>query len=765
MEIPEQLRKPEFRFVLLGKWNEWINQETKEIRKVKPKDYEKYKNDTTWLPMGKMPFEKDWQKKGYQYDDPKLLEHIKKWKNIGVIGGYGNLRILDIDDPALIEHFDVEQTFVDKTGGGGRHIYFISDYDKNHVLAGDKGELRAKNYQVVCPRFTHPSGKKYEIVKDLPIKTIEGKELKKIIEPFLRSQTLDGTIDVDRPTDKTRSGKEFGEVCRLIRKGWDKKRIFERMMIFAKWSHAKPQYRELTYNKAKNKINTNGIKQTKQTKQTKQQQNDKTTIKSGGSVSKDFVIEPIGDGWYLYNVNGKRGTKQAKQNKENRIWYLEIEDKEYVFEEAPIKKLMFSVPDAESINAYAMGEYKIKSSKEIFHDLLEYFKLWYDVDEKYYPILALGSLQSWLTPFLNTVSYIGLEAKRGAGKTSIIEGLAIVSRHGFLVGNPTEAIARDIDAQQLSVFCDEIDKRTQGKDNAMYQCFRQGYRRKNVYLRHKEKSFDPELYDPFGFKGFTLHTDIEKALKDRSIMMPTRVTTDKRLPVLNIAKEYVGLQILKDLFFFYMDNASNLFSSFSSFSLLPIFERKDLTINQKRQMMYEEITKHFSESEIKLLGEFIGRNIEILFIALTVCKTFNINLEENLKEVITEKQSYDDVSDNYLIDLLADYLKNIVYGINKGVSEWRLKKGTFIGRFFYPKVKAYEEFRQILNDKGLTRFGSTEFTEYLRELNFEDKVNIKMERIPPDFDKLKKCLIFDSSVLKLLDIDDKPEQTKLGDSE
>jgi hypothetical protein len=509
-------------------------------------------------------------------------------------------------------------------------------------------------------------------------------------------------------------------------------------------------------------LNTSGIEQGEQDTQGEQGNNNIIKIKAGGSVGADFVIEPIGDGRYIYNINGKRGTAQSERSKD-KFWFFEIDKKTYVFEEPPIKKPLFLVPDAQSINNYINGKYKVKSGSQLFNELVEWFKLLYDVVLKYYSIFALGVLQSWLTPILNVVFYVGLEAKRGSGKTSILEGFSIVSRHGFLVGNPTEAIARDIDLQQLSVFADEIDNRTKGKDNPLYQCFRHGYRRGNIYLRHKEKTFEPEKYDPFGFKGFSIHSDVETALKHRTIMVPTKVSLDKRLPVLNLFKEELGRNILNDLFFFCIENGFKLFTSFHSFTLFFNSEREDMPIDKKRDLIFREITKNYSEAEITLLSDFIGRNAEIMFIALNVCKAFDINMNETLKEIIEEKQSYDDVPDAYLIDLLKETL-TVICIENKDEPSWRMGKGDFMGNFFYPKSDVFERFREKLNSKGITRFSSSTFTEYLRELNFEDKVNVKMERIDSS-DSKKKCLIFESSVLKTLGLEEKAEQTKLPLSE
>src|SRR3990167_11154243 len=111
IKIPKSLQKEEIRFVLLNL---------------------------------KKPFEKEWQNKGYRYDDPKLLDWISKGNNYGVIGGYGNLRFIDCDDKKFAEELKrkLPPTLTVETGSGGIHFYFFSDYNENHVFEGEKGELR-----------------------------------------------------------------------------------------------------------------------------------------------------------------------------------------------------------------------------------------------------------------------------------------------------------------------------------------------------------------------------------------------------------------------------------------------------------------------------------------------------------------------------------------------------------------------------------------------------------------------------------------------
>ncbi len=234
--IPQQLKKEGFRFILL-----------------KPKE--------------KIPFEMDWQNtKNYRFDDNTLLEHINKGGNYGVVGGFGQLRILDIDNKELAQKIkDKLKTLTIKTGTEGLHFYFISNYENNHVLIEEKGELRAKAYQVVGSGCTHPNGNKYVVDVDEEIEHLSGDEILKIIKPYMRKEITETKTTTQR--DETRSAKEIREVIKLIKKDLSKEEIFKHMNVFAKWSSAPPQYRELTYKKAQNWIDSIEEKKVKKEKE------------------------------------------------------------------------------------------------------------------------------------------------------------------------------------------------------------------------------------------------------------------------------------------------------------------------------------------------------------------------------------------------------------------------------------------------------------------------------------------------------------------
>lgn len=240
--IPKQLQDKRFRFVLLGRWDEFT------------KDKNGNKKS-----LGKVPFEKNWQNKDYEYDHPKVISHLGSGKNVGVIGGYGGLVMWDVDDAELAkEILEKVDTYCELTGTGGLHIYFISNYDKNHILANKSGEIRAKNYQVVCANMRHPNGKYYQVAKDLPIKEISKEELEQLIEPYLRKQKEYGSdIENTEGFDNSRSGIEYRMVLHYIRKGYSKNEIFKKMKKMDKWSSAPEQYKELTYSKAYDYVKNN----------------------------------------------------------------------------------------------------------------------------------------------------------------------------------------------------------------------------------------------------------------------------------------------------------------------------------------------------------------------------------------------------------------------------------------------------------------------------------------------------------------------------
>lgn len=139
--IPRQLQNLAFRFIPLGSNGKYLK-----------RPVEKWKQDN----------------KIYSWDDPVLENYVAKGHNIGVLGGYGNLGILDIDTrekftelviTRKLDHAD----FIIRTHRG-YHVYFLCPDIDSYKVEGI--EVIGKGKYVVCPSSKHISGGTYEIQLD-----------------------------------------------------------------------------------------------------------------------------------------------------------------------------------------------------------------------------------------------------------------------------------------------------------------------------------------------------------------------------------------------------------------------------------------------------------------------------------------------------------------------------------------------------------------------------------------------------------------------
>lgn len=148
----------------------------------------------------KVPFEKGWQNKPYTHDDPKLQQHLQAGGNYGVVCGYSDLMVLDVDDVAtLAEVVDLTQippTFAVKTGGGGFHFYLkVTGGDHQKIVLKDSngahlGELQGAGTMVVGPGSVHPSGAAYTVHNDAVVAEISRRTLVEILSGAIPEEKL-----------------------------------------------------------------------------------------------------------------------------------------------------------------------------------------------------------------------------------------------------------------------------------------------------------------------------------------------------------------------------------------------------------------------------------------------------------------------------------------------------------------------------------------------------------------------------------------------
>jgi len=137
----------------------------------------------------KKPFEKEWTKKPYHYNEISNFSN----ENYGVICGYENLAVIDCDKKPL--EFAVEtllpKTFTVETGSGGKHFYyFIPELKQKIILETENdehiGEVQSYGTQVVGAGSIHPNGKPYKVINDDKIVKISLEQLYEVIKPFIK---------------------------------------------------------------------------------------------------------------------------------------------------------------------------------------------------------------------------------------------------------------------------------------------------------------------------------------------------------------------------------------------------------------------------------------------------------------------------------------------------------------------------------------------------------------------------------------------------
>lgn len=185
--IPATLQRPEFRFVKLK-------------------------------PFEKKAFELGWSKTAnYSYDSGGLQQWIAKGGNYGVMGGFGGLLIVDIDDEPRMQELGILEklpaTYTVRTRSGGLHFYYIcKDFDKKRIMydlvqtekvAGARGkqievyrhlgEMQWLGAQCVGPssrfREIEPPDVRIQLWKEesiLPIKEVAAAEILTIFEGKVR---------------------------------------------------------------------------------------------------------------------------------------------------------------------------------------------------------------------------------------------------------------------------------------------------------------------------------------------------------------------------------------------------------------------------------------------------------------------------------------------------------------------------------------------------------------------------------------------------
>ena len=195
--VPKQLQDESFRFVRLGRRG---------------------------TEQGHRPIDKDWvHNNNYPYNHLRTILHTENNNNIGIIGGYGNLVIIDFDQKIYQDIIAelLPETFTVSSGGKNlHHLFYLVDepfrkfpikklmYNPEKKIMEEVtcADVICKGGYVLSPYSKHRKGGYYTVVKDMPITPITQKDLENVFGddfmptkdslPFIPSESSAGnTID------------------------------------------------------------------------------------------------------------------------------------------------------------------------------------------------------------------------------------------------------------------------------------------------------------------------------------------------------------------------------------------------------------------------------------------------------------------------------------------------------------------------------------------------------------------------------------------
>ena len=477
-----------------------------------------------------------------------------------------------------------------------------------------------------------------------------------------------------------------------------------------------------------------------------------SVIHPAGELMSGFGIEPIDKGEFVYNWLGQRGNAHVLIYDESKKAYIVIEGQEILLSNKAIKSFAFKLPNKDMVYSWIKGEINAPTTKELMEDLNSYFRTFSDLQEdSSYGCMVAYVFQSWMCDALKVVFYLAILGQWGGGKTTLGELISNVTKHGFHGTIPSAAfLARMIDSQKISIYIDELDSFKGSEDNFIFSIIRQGYRYGAKFPRVNPTTLEPEFFNIYGAKCFSIYSAVEGALLQRSIPITTTESTDKRLPLINTIKQEYGYKLYNSIFLWYLEN---------SIYMVDVVSGVDYNIEREIYNRDSVMARVSIEGQPTQQVNLTGRNAELGFVMARIAKILGVQLVDlvDIEKTFEIKKQVEEerleigmigILREHMVELFEKYRGNIDYITKDG---WLKISNKETYNSFNDKLK---------KDKGLG-VGPDKFQGLLRDLNFERPLSRKPMKIklPNEFTtSTRLCNIFTAQVLKKLGLPIQPLQ-------
>lgn len=402
----------------------------------------------------------------------------------------------------------------------------------------------------------------------------------------------------------------------------------------------------------------------------------------------------------------------------------------------------------------------IKSTAEIYTLIKNTFDCMHDSPFPYeHDISTLGVMQSWLVPYLMQVFFIGIDATKGAGKTTLLELKALLCRHGYLADISAAGLPRVIEKYNCTIMLDELDEYDIKDRKQIEKMMRKGQRKGQRYTRMNKHTLEPEFYDTFTMYAYSFRSKVEDAVYHRSFQLHGGVTKDNRLPINNAYKDQLLQPVFVQVFFWGFNRLSALSyieEPVTMLPSLPLLLGVEHETDERRERIYRDILSKYSKEETNVLDKLVGRNAELGYHVLYICKILGLSLNNIIKEVLQNKQDDESVQDEMYHGALQDMLNRLVERLKEiaedplsdpKLPKWYIKEGRHAFHYYYPKNEVFSQFCSEVKNLDLNPVSESRFNRLIRDLGFIPDKNWVNHRKASN-QKQAKCLVFDEDVCK-----------------
>lgn len=289
-----------------------------------------------------------------------------------------------------------------------------------------------------------------------------------------------------------------------------------------------------------------------------------------------------------------------------------------------IVRSQFKPKDTELLN----DDQIVEIMKDSYSKIISILKIYCDLDERYYPIIALWILGTYTHEEFNAFPFLFINAMRGSGKTRLLKLISALSKNGDIQASISEAVLFRT-AKGSTVLLDEMES-IGNKEKGLLRELLNGAYKKGLKVKRMKKGKDEEGNSIMEVEEFDLFTPIaianinglDDVLSDRCIPIILEKSTNKKIskmiedfesytPILELKRTLLSNQCRLCS----VCRSKNIISKWNTYHTLHTHHTHTTQHTQPTFIQHsEELTKEDMETFMKIDATDIdGRNLELFF--------------------------------------------------------------------------------------------------------------------------------------------------------